>query len=180
MSSCRRCCQHLPCTYASSGVRTAGSRVNCASKLYVKWSSSALTAGTNGGGTPFCASFTRNTHTHTLEDYNSVLMHPKFPVKLATHRRVLSDTTFCSLKTRTWVVVVCTHQIPVDGLEERMAGDVGERGVWLAAEPIGRVLVEEVAQHLAGLHAERPRYANGALEDHLEQIVLGILSQRER
>lgn len=72
------------------------------------------------------------------------------------------------------------YQVPVDGFEECMSGDVRKRGVRMATEPIGRILAQEAAQHLTGLNAQRTRYANGALENHLEQVVFGVLAVAER
>lgn len=176
-------------TYASSGVRTAGSRVNCASKLYVKLSSSAaptppplaLTVGTNGGGTPFWASFRTHTHTHTLSIFRFLLSfglshtyaNTLFATRHVAKHAKLMFTAFGCVS----VHAIRTYQIPVDGLEERMARDVRKRGVRMTAKPVSRILVQETAQHLTGFHAERPRNADGALKDHLEQVVLGVLRQ---
>lgn len=48
----------------------------------------------------------------------------------------------------------------------------------MATQTIGRILVEETLEHLAGLDAERTRNTNGALQYHLEQVVFGVLRGR--
>lgn len=48
----------MPChTYGSSGVKSAGSRVNCGSKFDIRSVSSGSNVGIYGGMISFCASF---------------------------------------------------------------------------------------------------------------------------
>lgn len=71
--------------------------------------------------------------------------------------------------------IVSTYSVPLDVLEELMGRDLGERVGAVAAEPVGRVLVQEALEHVGRLDAQRPRYADRLLQDHLEQVVLRVL-----
>ncbi len=50
-----------------------------------------------------------------------------------------------------------THSFPFDGLEEGVGHDFHETSLLVAAQAIGRVLVEEALQDGGGLHTQRPR-----------------------
>lgn len=60
-----------------------------------------------------------------------------------------------------------------------MIDDVHEGRVAVAAQTVGRVLVQEALEHGGGLDAERPRDTDRLLQDHLEQVVLGVLEGKE-
>ena len=47
-----------------------------------------------------------------------------------------------------------------------MRHDLHEAGLLVAAQPIGRVLVEEPLQDGGGLDAQRPRDSDRLLQDH--------------
>ena len=68
-----------------------------------------------------------------------------------------------------------TYRLPVDALEERMVDDVHEGRIPVTAETIRRVLVEETFEHRGGLNTEGPRNTDRLFQDHLEQVVLGVL-----
>lgn len=56
-----------------------------------------------------------------------------------------------------------------------MIDNVHEGRSPVTAETVGRVLVEETFEHRGGLDAERTRNTDRLLQDHLEQVVLGVL-----
>ena len=60
----------------------------------------------------------------------------------------------------------CTHQFPLDGLEEGVRHDLHEAGLLVATQPVGRVLVEEALQDGGRLYAQRPRDPDRLLQDH--------------
>ena len=68
-----------------------------------------------------------------------------------------------------------TYHLPVNALEERMIHNVQEGGVAIAAQTVGRIFVQETFQHGCCLHAQRARYTDRLLQNHLEQIVFGVL-----
>lgn len=56
-----------------------------------------------------------------------------------------------------------------------MASDLVERVGRMASQTVGRVLIQEPLQNVGGFDAERPRYPDGLLEDHLKEVILGVL-----
>lgn len=69
-----------------------------------------------------------------------------------------------------------THHLPIDGLEERVRHDLDEGvGTPAAAEPLGGLLAQEALEDRGRLDRQRARYAYRLLQDHLEQVVLGVL-----
>ena len=49
-----------------------------------------------------------------------------------------------------------SHRFPLDGLEEGVRHDLHEAGLLVAAQAVGRILVQEALQDGGGLHAQRP------------------------
>ena len=96
----------------------------------------------------------------------SVLQRRKntIPRERSTYCLSLNGKLRCGLWLST--AIVCTHQFPLDGLEEGVRHDLHEAGLLVAAQPVGRVLVEEALQDGGGLDAQRPRDPDRLLQDH--------------
>jgi hypothetical protein len=59
------------------------------------------------------------------------------------------------------------QQLPLNGLEEGVGGDLHEPGLLVAAQAVSRVLVEEPLEDAGRLHRQRPRDPDSFLQNHL-------------
>ena len=63
------------------------------------------------------------------------------------------------------------QQLPLYGLEEGVGRDLHEAALAVAAESVGRVLVQEALEDAGSLHGQGARDTDGLLKDNLQENV---------